>query len=128
VPIEVTEVKTKSGHSVLRTNFVAEVTLADVEKYQLRTPVGQYDDWGHLIVGNVTSVSNEVKKKLSSRKRALDTQPPVAIVLLSPLMRMAASLTMRLMGNDASESFKSEADGLAWLDDRLGAARTKSVK
>jgi hypothetical protein len=119
VPIEVTEVKTKSGHPVLRTNFVSEVTLGDVDKYHQRTPPGQYDDWGHLVVGNVTGVSNEVKKKLSSRKRTIDTQPPVAIVLSSALMRMAASLTMRVMGNDNSESFKSEEDGLAWLEERL---------
>ena len=51
--------------------------------------------------------------------------PPVAIVLLSPLVRMAASLTTRLMGNGESESFKSEADGLLWLDEKLEAARRK---
>lgn len=40
VPIEVTETKTKS-----------EVTIADVEKYHLRAPLGRYDDWGHLSKG-----------------------------------------------------------------------------
>ncbi len=119
MPIETAELKTKSGHSVLRLNFVAEVTLADVEKYHQKTPDGRYDSWGQLVVGNVTSVSSEVKKKLTSRKRSSPRMPPVAIVLSSPLMRMAASLIMRVMGTGESESFKTEADGLSWLDERM---------
>ncbi len=118
MPIEISELKTRSVHEVLRINFITEVTLADVEQYQQRTPDGRYDGWGSLVVGNVTSVSSEVKKKLSSRKRAR-TGTPVAIVLSSPLMRMAASLTMRVLGTTGSEYFKSEAEGLSWLDERL---------
>jgi hypothetical protein len=119
VPIEITELKTRSGHPVLRTNFVAEVTIADVEKYHQRTPPGRYDGWGYLVTGNVTSVSSEVKKKLSSRQRPTNGKQPVAIVLESALMRMAASLITRVTGSGDSESFRSEADALAWLDGQL---------
>jgi hypothetical protein len=124
VPIEITELKSKSGHEVLRMNFIAEVTLADVEQYQQRTPDGRYGGWGSLVVGNVTSVSSEVKKKLSSRKRD-GASSPVAIVLASPLMRMAASLAMRVIGSTESEYFKSEAEALAWLDERLTDAKKR---
>ena len=125
MPIEVTELKTKSGHPVLRTNFVSEVTLADVEKYHQRTPLGQYDGWGYLVTGNVTSVSSEVKKKLTSRQRPTAGRQPVAIVLESALMRMAASLITRVTGSGESESFKSEADALAWLDAQLGKLKKR---
>lgn len=124
MPIELTELKTKSGHGVLRTHFVNEVTLSDVEKYQQQTPPGKYDDWGYLVTGNVASVSSEVKKKLSSRKRT-SSPMPVAIVLDSALMRMAASLVARASGTAESETFKSEADALAWLDGQLAKARRK---
>jgi hypothetical protein len=124
VPIELSELKTKSGHAVLRTNFVSEVTIPDVEKYQQATPEGRHVGWGHLVVGNVTGVSSEVKKKLSSRKRDGAGQP-VAIVLSSPLMRMAASLVMRITGNTESESFKDEATALEWLDVRLTEFKNK---
>jgi hypothetical protein len=124
VPIELTETKTKSGHPVLRANFISEVTMADAELYHQRTPPGRYEDWGYLVVGNVTSVSSDVKKKLSSRKREGKPQP-VAIVLTSPLMRMAASLVARLSGSGESETFRSEADALAWLDAQLTAAKKK---
>jgi hypothetical protein len=125
VPIELTELKTKSGYPVLRTNFITEVTLADVEKYHQRTPPGQYDGWGYLVIGNVTGVSSEVKKKLSSRQRPSPGKQPVAIVLESALMRMAASLITRVTGSGESESFRSEADALAWLDDQLGRLKKK---
>jgi hypothetical protein len=125
VPIELTELKTKSGYPVLRTNFITEVTLADVEKYHRRTPAGQYDGWGYLVIGNVTGVSSEVKKKLSSRQRPSPAKQPVAIVLESALMRMAASLITRVTGSGESESFRSEADALAWLDDQLGRLKKK---
>lgn len=122
MPIELTELTTRSGHRVLRTHFVTEVTLGDVDRYQQQTPPGKYDEWGYLVTGNLTSVSSEVKKKLSSRKRA-SSPMPVAIVLDSALMRMAASLVARATGTAESETFKSEADALAWLDGQLTARR-----
>ncbi len=123
MPIELTELKTRSGHPVLRANFITEVTVADVEKYHQRTPAGQYDGWGYLVIGNVTGVSSEVKKKLSSRQRPASGKQPVAIVLESALMRMAASLITRVTGSGESESFRSEADALAWLDVQMGKAK-----
>jgi hypothetical protein len=119
VPIELSETKTKSGHPVVRTNFITEVTVADAQKYFAKvTPGGDYDGWGHLVVGNVTGVSSEVKKILGSRKSP-GNPPPVAVVLTSALARMAASLTMRLTDNHNTDSFKTEEEGLLWLDGRM---------
>lgn len=119
MPIELSETKTKSGHPVIRTNFITEVTIADVEKYLPKvSPGGPYEAWGHLVVGNVTGVSSEVKKVLSSQKSP-DDPPPVAVVLGSALARMAASLTMRLTGNENTDSFKNEEEALSWLEDRM---------
>lgn len=119
VPIELSETKTKSGHPVIRANFITEVTVADVQKYLPKvSPGGQYEAFGHLIVGNVTGVSGEVKKALSSQKSP-DNPPPVAVVLGSALARMAASLTMRLTGNENTESFKNEEEALVWLEGRM---------
>jgi hypothetical protein len=119
VPIELTETKTKSGHPIIRTNFITEVTVADAQKYFAKvSPGGPYESWGHLVVGNVTGVSSEVKKILSS-KQSPKNPPPVALVLGSALARMAASLTMRITGNDNTDSFKNEEEGLEWLDGRM---------
>ncbi len=126
MPIELTETKTKSGHPVVRTNFITEVTPADARTYFAKvTPGGNYDGWGHLVVGNVTGVSSEVKKLLASRKTDPKNPPPVAVVLASALARMAASLTMRLTDNHNTDSFKTEEEGLLWLDERMAEFNRK---
>jgi hypothetical protein len=109
VPIEVQEVKTKSGHPVLRAMFIKEVSVADAA----------YDGWGHLVVGNVTGVSGEVKKVLSRQKPDPRNPPPIAIILDSALARMAAALAMRLTENGNSDYFKTEPEALEWLDQRM---------
>jgi hypothetical protein len=120
VPIELSETKTKSGHPVVRTNFITEITVPEAKAYHLKvSPGGQYEGWGHLVVGNVTGVSSDVKKVLSSGKTDPDNPAPVAVILGSALARMAASLTMRMTGNENSESFKNEDEGLAWLDGKM---------
>jgi hypothetical protein len=120
VPIEVQELKTKSGHPVLRAMFIKEVSVADAEKYHSSLiPGAHYDGWGHLVVGNVTGVSSEVKKVLSRQKPDPRNPPPIAIILDSALARMAASLAMRLTENGNSDYFKTEPEALAWLDERM---------
>lgn len=120
VPIEVSETKTKSGHLIVRTNFITEVTVADAQGYHQKVlPGGKYDGYGHLVVGNVTGVSSEVKKILGSQKPDPHNPPPVAVIFSSALARMAASLTMRVTGNTNTESFKNEDEALAWLDGRM---------
>ncbi len=117
MPIEVSETKTKSGQPVVRANFITEVTVADAQAYHLKViPGGKYDGYGHLVVGNVTGVSSEVKKVLGSQKPDARNPPPVAIILSSALARMAASLTLRVTGNHNTDSFRTEAEALAWLD------------
>lgn len=120
VPIEVSELKTQSGHPVVRAKFVSEVTLKDAREYfELVRAGGKYDGWGHLACGNVTGVSSEVRKVLSSEQTDASNPSPVAVVLESALARMAAALTMRVTGNDNSDSFRNEADALAWLDGKM---------
>ncbi len=120
MPIEVNEAKTKSGHPVVRTNFITEVTVADAQGYiQKVMPGGKYDGFGHLVVGNVTGVSSEVKKVLGSQKPDPRNPPPVAVILSSALARMAASLTLRVTGNHNTDSFRNEEEALQWLDGRM---------
>lgn len=118
--IELSELKTKSGHPVLRASFVAEVTVADAQGYHAKlVPGAKYDGWGHLVVGHITGVSSEVKKVLASQKADPRNPVPVALILTSALARMAAALAMRLSDNSNSDSFKNEEEGLAWLDGRM---------
>ena len=99
--------------------------MTDVEKYHQKTPDGRYDSWGQLVVGNVTSVSSEVKKVLGSQKPDARNPPPVAIILSSALARMAASLTMRVTGNHNTDSFRTEAEALEWLDGTMAEFNRK---
>lgn len=120
MPIEVSEEKTKSGHPILRANFVKEVTVADAEGYHHKLlPGATYDGWGHLVTGNVTGVSSEVKKVLSRQKPDPRNPPPIAIILDSALARMAASLAMRITENGNSEYFRTEEEALEWLEQRM---------
>lgn len=120
VPIEVKELKTKSGHPVLRATFIKDVTVADAQGYHAQlVPGARYDGWGHLVMGNVTGVSGDVKKVLAAQKPDPLNPPPVAIILDSALARMVAGLAMRLSENDNTDSFKSEAEALEWLDARM---------
>lgn len=120
MPIVVTEVKTKSGHPIARAEFIAEVTVEDARRYHADVAVGgKYDGWGHLATGNVSGVSPEVRKVLSAQKPDPRNPPPVAVILSSAIARMAASLAMRLSENENTDSFKNEAEALAWLDERM---------
>ncbi|MBL8913748.1 MAG: hypothetical protein JNM17_23805 [Archangium sp.] len=122
MPIELSELKTKSGHPIVRAKFVSEVTVRDATEYFAAVRAGaKYDGWGHLACGNVTGVSGEVRKVLSSEQTDQSNPTPVAVVLESALARMAASLTMRLSGNANTDSFKDEAEALAWLDGKMKA-------
>ena len=120
MPIEVSELKTKSGHPVLRAEFISEVTVADARGYHAQlVPGARYEGYGHLICGNITGVSSEVKKVFASQKADPDNPSPIAIILSSALARMAAGLTMRLTDNSNSDAFKTEAEALEWLDARM---------
>lgn len=120
MPIEVSELRTRSGHPILRANFISEVTVADARGYHSQlVPGARFDGYGHLITGNITGVSGEVKKVLSSQKADPKNPTPIAVILSSALARMAAGLAMRLTDNGNSESFKNEEEALAWLDGRM---------
>lgn len=82
-------------------------------------PGARFDGYGHLITGNITGVSSEVKKVLANQKADPKNPTPIAVILSSALARMAAGLAMRLTDNGNSESFKNEAEALAWLDGRM---------
>lgn len=120
VPIDTKELKTKSGHPILRASFIKEVTVADAQGYHASLiPGAKYDGYGHLIVGNITGVSADVKKVLASQKPDPHNPPPIAIILDSALARMVAGLALRLSENDNTDSFKTEQDALAWLDVKM---------
>jgi hypothetical protein len=122
MPIETREVRTRSGYRVLSADFQPEVTVEEARRYHEQlVPGGRYDGCGHLIVGTITGVSAEVKKVLASREADPKRPPPVAIVLTSALARMAAGLAMRMTNNPNTEYFKSEAEALEWLDERMRA-------
>lgn len=120
MPIQLDEVKTKSGHPVLRARFVNEISVADAKGYHaLLVPGAKYDGWGHLAVGNVTGVSGEVKKVLASQKPDPLNPPPIAVVLESALARMAAGLATRISENANTDYFKNEQEALEWLEGRM---------
>ncbi len=128
MPIELRETKTKSGHPVLHAMFIKEVTVADARGYHEQIiPGAKYDGWGHLVTGNVTGVSGDVKKLLASQKPDPRNPPPVAVVFDSALARMAAGLAMRLSENDNTDAFKTEADALEWLEGRMAEFLRKRV-
>lgn len=120
VPIELTELKTKNGHPALRVNFEGDVTPNEARGFMAKaTRGGQYFGYGHLVVGNIAGLSADVRKVLTSEKTKPTNPPPVAIVLLSAMTRMVASLAMRLTENVNTEDFKNEADAKPWLDERM---------
>ncbi|MEW6432414.1 MAG: hypothetical protein AB1730_12980 [Myxococcota bacterium] len=128
MPIETSEVTTRSGHKVLRAVFSGEVTVDEARRYHQRIiPGAEYDHCGHLVLGNVTGVSSDVKKVLGSVRPDPDNPVPVAMLFPSALTRMTANLVMRLSGNDNSEAFKTEDEALEWLDQRLAHYHARRV-
>lgn len=128
MPIDTSELTTRSGHKVLRAVFSGEVTVDDAKRYHSRIiPGAEFDHYGHLVLGNITGVSSEVKKVLGSVKPDEDNPVPVAMLFTSALTRMTANLVMRLSGNDNSEAFHSEEQALEWLDQRLTTYHARRV-
>lgn len=105
---------------MLRASFVSEVTVLEAQGYQNHVlPGGKYDACGHLVVGNITGVSNDVRRVLADQQTNPDNPAPVAVVLESALARMAAGLVMRLANNSNTDFFKTEDDALEWLELKL---------
>lgn len=130
MPIETHERKTRSGHPVLHAHFVEEVTVDEARAYhQSLVPGAKYDGWGHLVTGNIRSVSSDVKQVLASQKPDPLNPPPVALVLESAIVRMVAGLTMRVTENSNSDTFKTPELALEWLDARMTEfVRRRSAK
>lgn len=129
MPIASAEITTRSGHKVLRAVFSAEVNVDEARRYHASIiPGGPYEWHGHLVLGNVSGVSAEVKKVLGSVRPDPANPVPVALVFSSALTRMTANLVMRLSGNDNNEAFSDEASALAWLDERLTVFHSKRVQ
>ncbi|GMU60334.1 MAG: hypothetical protein AMXMBFR34_20970 [Myxococcaceae bacterium] len=132
MPIDTSELKTRSGHPVLRAEFSGEVTVEEARRYHASVcPGGPYELHGHLVLGKVTDLSSDVRQVLGSRKPDPHNPVPVAMLFSSTLVRMVAGLVMRLMGDVKSETFKKEADALAWLDGeliRFHARRAETAK
>lgn len=120
MPIELTQLKTRSGHPVLRVNFQSEVTPYDAAEF-MRQAVrgGEFFGYGHLVVGDISGLSSAVRKVLTSEKTRPTNPPPVAIVLVSALTRMVASVAMRLTDNENNEYFKNEVEAKDWLEARM---------
>ncbi len=126
MPIHLSDLKTRSGYPVARSEFVTEVTVAEARAFMQKTAPGSaYDGVAFLVVGNVTGISSEVKKALKPDT----TNPnlaPVAIVLNSAIARMLAGLMIRTSGEARSEYFKTEAEALVWLDEAIAGFRAQS--
>jgi hypothetical protein len=120
VPIELTQLKTRSGHPVLRVNFRAEVTTFEAGEFLRKVARGgEFFGYGHLIVGEVESLSGAVRKVLTSEKAKPTNPTPIAMVMASALTRMIATLAMRLTDNENNEFFKNESEALEWLEARM---------
>ncbi len=120
MPITTEVITSRSGHPVLRAVFSGTVTVEEARAYHSSLLSGApYDHYGHLVVGNVTGISKEVREVLSSAKADPRNPIPVALVIESPLMRMMANLVQRVGTNENTEFFKEESKGLDWLDGAL---------
>jgi hypothetical protein len=123
MPINISEVKTRSGIAVLRAEFIKEVTVPEAEDFIAKAGItSKYANWPFLITGNITSVSPDVKNVLTPKEKPKDPAP-IAVVLNSAVARMVAGMMMRLSGQTNSEYFKNDADALAWLDTAAAAHR-----
>lgn len=119
MPIISTELKTRSGYPVLRSVYQEPITVADAEQFIASVRSGTpWANHGQLIVGQLTSVSGEVRKVLTSEKADPANPPPVATVLRSMLLRAVATLLARST-NANLQFFKDEAGALEWLDGQL---------
>jgi len=116
--ITTSELRTASGHPVLRSVYEGDITPEDARRFIEKVkPGAPYHLHGHLVLGRVLDVSSEVRKILGSEKPPdPDNPPPVALVIPSALMRMAVSLVMRASGNSNTDFFKDEASALLFLD------------
>lgn len=116
--ITTSELRTASGHLVLRSVYEGDITPEDARRFiEQVKPGAPYHFHGHLVLGRILDVSAEVRKILSSEKPPdPNNPPPVALVIPSALMRMAVSLVMRASGNPNTDFFKDEASALVFLD------------
>ncbi len=119
MPIDFAEVKTVSGFRVVRSVYSGEVSVRDAEAFiKAIKPGSALDHCGHLAVGNVSSVSGEVRKVLASQAADPVNPPPVALVITSAIVRLVASLVSRGT-NPNTEFFGDEASARQWLDERM---------
>jgi len=89
-------------------------------------PGATYDHYGHLVLGTILNVSNDVRKVLGAQAPADPNNPiPVALIIPSAMMRMGVSLVMRASGNPNTDFFKDEAEGLAFLDGAMAEYERK---
>lgn len=120
VPIELSELKTRAGHPVLRVNFEGEVSVLEAEAFLVKVSRGG-PMFGHgiLVVGNISGLTAQVRKVLTSEKSRPTNPPPVAIMVLSAMTRMVAGLAMRLSQNENTDFFNSEPEAMTWLEGRM---------
>jgi hypothetical protein len=129
VPIHSSELKTKSGHQVLRSLYGEPVTVDDAREFMAQVATGApFEHAGHLVVGKLSAIGGEARKVLESKRANPDNPPPVALILTSAVLRMVASLAMRGGGNENLEFFADEAAALAWLDGRMTVYETRRGK
>lgn len=120
MPIQTSEITTKAGHRVLRSDYVEPVTVPDAEGFMRLVAVGgPHEHSGHLVVGKLTALTGEVRRVLESQQANPTNPPPVAFVISSAVLRMVASLAMRGGGNQNGEFFPNEAAASVWLDGRM---------
>jgi hypothetical protein len=119
VPIDFAEVTTAGGFRVVRSVYNGEVSVRDAEAFMNAIKPGSaLEHCGHLVLGNVTSVSGEVRKVMTSQAANPANPPPVALVITSAIVRMVASLVARGT-NPNTEFFGDEAEARTWLDERM---------
>jgi hypothetical protein len=119
MPITSAELKTRSGYALLRSVYQEPITVADAERFIASVKKGTpWANHGQLIVGQLASVSGEVRKVLTSEKADPANPPPVATVMRSLLLRAVATLLAKA-SNANLQFFKDEATALEWLDGQM---------
>lgn len=125
--ITTSELRTASGHPVLRSGYEGDITPDEARRFIANVkPGAPYHLHGHLVLGRIMEVSSEVRKILGSEKPPDPTNPPpVALVIPSALVRMAVSLVMRASGNSNTDFFKDEESALVFLDGAMAEFERK---
>lgn len=120
MPIVVTEGKTPRGARMMRAAVSGHISLADAQGMASYMQPGQ--PFHQALV--LCTVDKSTQYSAESRK-FFGTMPGLyklmATVVTSSILRAAINFMQRMTGSNDLRMFNTEAEGLAWLDEKGGS-------